>query len=256
MDGILIVNKPQGMTSHDVVDLIRRRFRLKKVGHAGTLDPMATGVLVMLIGSYTKLSGQFMSEDKEYEGSLILGASSDTGDAWGKITPSGKAVNFTEDEISAVFKRFLGETDQMPPSYSAVKVNGRKLYELARKGLSVRAAPRKIIIKDIDVLKIELPKVFFRLTCSKGTYVRQICSDIGEYLGCGAYMARLNRTRSGRFTITEAIGVEELRNMKIVDLAAHIRHCEEAIDKLKPTKQSKNESAKPPHKGIASLRSQ
>ncbi len=218
MDGVLAVNKPQGMTSHDVVDLIRRRFRLKKVGHAGTLDPMATGVLVMLIGNCTKLSNRFMSEDKEYEGSLTLGASSDTGDAWGKLTDSGRSSKFSEEEIRYAFKRFLGETEQFPPSYSAVKVNGRKLYEFARKGLIVQAAPRKIVIKDIDVLKIDLPRVFFRLTCSKGTYVRQICSDIGESLGCGAYMSALSRTRSGRFTIEDAVPVEKLRNMKIDDL--------------------------------------
>ena len=214
MDGILVVNKPQGMTSHDVVDLIRRRFRLKKVGHAGTLDPMATGVLVVLIGSYTKLSAQFMSEDKEYEGSLMLGASSDTGDAWGKISVPGKQTNFTDEKIAEVFNSFVGDTEQLPPMYSSVKVNGKKLYELARKGLSVKVAPRKISIKNLDIVRISLPEVFFKLTCSKGTYVRTICADIGEELGCGAYMARLNRTRSGRFTINEAIPMEELRGMQ------------------------------------------
>jgi len=218
MDGILAINKPKEMTSHDVVDLIRRRFLLKKVGHAGTLDPMATGVLVILIGSCTKLSGQLMSEDKEYEGSLVLGGQSDTLDAWGRITTSGESVRFTDDEIGAAFKRFLGETEQVPPLYSAVKVNGRKLYELARKGLSVEVRPRKITIKNIDILKISLPEIFFKLTCSKGTYVRQICADIGGYLGCGAYMARLVRTRSGRFTIGEAIPVEKIRDMKAEDV--------------------------------------
>ena len=227
MNGVLIVNKPQGMTSHDVVDLIRRRFHLKKVGHAGTLDPMATGVLVMLIGSYTKLSNRFMSEDKEYEGSLILGASSDTADAWGKIMPYGKPTNFTEEEIATVFNKFLGETEQFPPIYSAVKVNGRKLYELARKGLSATVCSRKITIKNIDIVNISLPEVSFRLTCSKGTYVRQICADIGEILGCGAYMSRLNRTRSGRFTIDEAIGVEELRKLNTEEMRVRLRHCEE-----------------------------
>ncbi len=218
MDGVLIVNKSQGMTSHDVVDLIRRRFRIKKAGHAGTLDPMATGVLVVLIGSYTKLSSRFMSEDKEYEGSLRLGGSSDTGDAWGKITNSGKDVKFTSDEISAVFNRFLGETEQKPPMYSSVKVNGQKLYELARKGLTTELTPRKIQVKNFDILRISLPEVFFKLTCSKGTYVRQLCSDIGDILGCGAYMAALNRTRSGRFAIGEAITVERVRSMNASDL--------------------------------------
>ncbi len=218
MDGVLIVNKESGMTSHDVVDLIRRRFHLKKVGHAGTLDPMATGVLVMMIGSYTKLSGQFMSEEKEYEGSLILGASSDTGDAWGRITPSGRSADFTQGEIIAAFKKFLGESEQFPPMYSSVKVNGQKLYELARKGLTVTVRPRKISIKDIEVTKISLPEVFFKLTCSKGTYVRALCADIGEGLGCSAHMAQLKRTRSGKFTIDKAIEMNELRRMKAADL--------------------------------------
>ena len=234
MDGVLVVNKESGMTSHDVVDLIRRRFNLKKVGHAGTLDPMATGVLVMLIGGYTKLSGQFMSEEKEYEGSLILGASSDTDDAWGKITPSGRSIDFTDDEITAAFKSFLGESEQRPPMYSSVKVNGQKLYELARKGLTAVVQPRKISIKDIEVTKIVLPEVFFKVTCSKGTYVRSLCADIGRALGCSAHMGRLTRTRSGKFTIDEAIRVEEIRKMKTEELIIHIRHCEERSDEAIP----------------------
>lgn len=218
MDGILVVNKPQGMTSHDVVDFIRRRFAIKKVGHAGTLDPMATGVLVMLIGKYTKASNTFLSEDKEYEAELVLGGTSDTGDAWGKIKASSKNSSFDEAEIRSVFGKFLGETDQCPPMYSAVKVNGRKLYELARKGLSVDRKARKITITKLEISKIELPRVSFKLACSKGTYVRQLCSDIGEALGCGAYLSRLNRTRSGRFAIDKALGLEALKNFKYADL--------------------------------------
>lgn len=218
MDGVLVVNKAKGMTSHDVVDLIRKRFRIKKVGHAGTLDPMATGVLVTLLGSYTKLSSQFMSEDKEYEGSLIFGGSSDTGDAWGKITDSGKSVKLADEEIKAVFSRFLGETEQLPPMYSSVKVNGKKLYELARKGLTAELTPRKITIKNLDVLKINLPEVFFKLTCSKGTYIRQLCVDIGGIVGCGAYMAGLNRTRSGRFAIDKSVSIDDIRKMMPSDL--------------------------------------
>ena len=214
----MIVDKERGMTSHDVVDIIRRRFHLKKVGHAGTLDPIATGVLVILIGSYTKRSNELMSEDKEYEGSLILGASSDTCDAWGKITPSAKKIDFTEDEIKAAFDKFSGEIKQTPPMYSSVRHNGKKLYELARKGLVVTVEPRKVSIRNIEVTKIALPEVFFKLTCSKGTYVRQLSADIGNVLNCGAYMASLCRTRSGQFSIGEAIGVDALRKMKKEDL--------------------------------------
>jgi len=159
-----------------------------------------------------------MSEDKEYEGSLLFGGSSDTGDAWGKITDSGKSVKFTDEEIKAAFAKFLGETEQLPPMYSSVKINGRKLYELARKGLTADPAPRKITIKNLDVLNINLPEVFFKLTCSKGTYIRQLCMDIGNMLGCGAYMAGLNRTRSGRFAIDKAIPIDDIRKMSLPDL--------------------------------------
>ena len=218
MDGLLVVNKPQGMTSHDVVDFIRKSFALKKVGHAGTLDPMAVGVLVILIGRYTKASGHFISDDKEYEGTLVLGATSDTGDAWGVVSYCGDTARLTEEEIKKAFKNFLGEIEQLPPMYSAVKFKGRKLYELARKGLSVNVNPRKISIKKIEVLSISLPEVSFKVTCSKGTYVRQLCADIGKALGCGAYLAKLNRTRSGRFTVEEAVTMEEIRNFKREDL--------------------------------------
>ena len=218
MDGLLVVNKPQGMTSHDVVDFIRKSFALKKVGHAGTLDPMAVGVLVILIGRYTKASGRFISDDKEYEGTLVLGATSDTGDAWGAVSYCGDTARLTEEEIKKAFKNFLGEIEQLPPMYSAVKFKGRKLYELARKGLSVNVNPRKISIKKIEVLSISLPEVSFKVTCSKGTYVRQLCADIGKALGCGAYLAKLNRTRSGRFTVEEAVTMDEIRNFKREDL--------------------------------------
>ncbi len=235
MDGILVVNKPQGMTSHDVVDFVRKRFGLKKVGHAGTLDPMATGVLVILIGKLTKSSNILMAGDKEYEATLTLGATSDTGDAWGKIEPSAEKNGthpkngiisekgmcpyfFTQSEIESVFNEFSGEIEQTPPMYSAVKHNGRKLYELARKGVTVEVAPRKINIKKLEIQKISLPEVSFSLTCSKGTYVRQLAVNIGERLGCGAYLSKLVRTRSGEFAINEAAGMEELRILKAVDL--------------------------------------
>ena len=213
MDGILVVDKPQGMTSHDVVDLIRRRFGIKKVGHAGTLDPMATGVLVMLIGQYTKSSDALMSDEKEYDAILTLGGRSDTGDAWGKVEPSGRDVTFSDAEIAKSFNFFTGEIEQKPPMYSAVKINGKKLYELARKGISVEAKPRKVTIKRLDIGTIKLPEVSFRVICSKGTYIRQLCVDIGEALGCGGYLSCLERTRSGKFAIDQAIGLEALKGL-------------------------------------------
>ncbi len=211
MDGVLIVDKPRGMTSHDVVDFIRKRFSISKVGHAGTLDPIATGVLVILLGKSTKYSGIFMGEEKEYEAGMILGATSDTGDAWGKIIPSNMKMDFKIETIKDVFKKFLGEIEQLPPIYSAVKFKGRKLYELARRGLEVERKPRKIYIKNIDIFNVSLPEIFFKITCSKGTYIRQICVDVGDKLGCGGYMTRLKRTRSGKFNIDEALDFNSLK---------------------------------------------
>lgn len=222
MDGILIVNKSQGMTSHDVVDVVRRLYLTKKVGHAGTLDPMATGVLIMLIGKATKSSQNLSSEDKEYDATLTLGARSSTGDAWGKLEPSGKAVQFTEGHIRAVFEKFVGETDQTPPAYSAKKINGVKMYHLARKGAAIEARPQKIVIKELSVSNISLPDISFKLTCSKGTYVRQLCVDIGDLLGCGGYLSRLDRTRSGRFAIGRASSLEELKKMSNEQLAGRL----------------------------------
>jgi tRNA pseudouridine55 synthase len=217
MDGILIVDKPQGCTSHDIVDFIRRKFGLKKVGHAGTLDPMATGVLVILIGKYTKSSNSFLGADKEYDATLTLGATSDTGDAWGKLTKSNR-IPFSDPGseigiLKSVFDKFLGEIEQVPPAYSAVKFKGKKLYEFARKGIEVKIAPRKVVIKELRIYKVDGQEVSFSATCSKGTYIRQLCADIGNDLGCGAYLSRLCRTRSGEFTVKEAATLEDLKSM-------------------------------------------
>lgn len=213
VDGVLVVDKPKGMTSHDVVDFLRRKFALKKVGHAGTLDPMATGVLVMLIGSFTRRSGEFLNDDKEYAAKMVLGAESDTLDAWGRITPRQESVTCVRADIEKAFNKFLGEIEQTPPQYSAKKHKGRKLYEFARKGVNVKVDPKKVTIKNIEILNIAFPEIVFRVVCSKGTYVRQLASDIGKELGCGAYLSGLRRMRSGSFTIKDAVGMEEL--MKI-----------------------------------------
>lgn len=223
MDGILLVDKPQGMTSHDVVDFIRKRFGIKKCGHAGTLDPMATGLLLILVGKYTKLSNSFLNKDKEYEGTLILGATSDTGDAWGTVKNSGSAENITRQNIEDIFNKFVGPIEQTPPSYSAIKFKGKKLYELARKGIEVKLQPRKIVIKKIEILNIAKPQVSFRVNCSKGTYIRQLCADIGSALGCGAHLSRLRRTASGDFTLDGALSIEELKSYDIPRLTNKLR---------------------------------
>lgn len=222
MDGILIVDKPKGITSHDVVDALRKRFGLRKAGHAGTLDPMATGLLVMLLGTFTKLSDSFIKDDKEYEAVMVLGASSDTGDACGKITLSGKDVDIEDARIKEVFGKFVGRIEQVPPMYSAIKLNGKKLYDLARIGVDVARPPREVFIRKLDITKISLPEVHFRVTCSKGTYIRQLSSDIGRELGSGAYLSYLRRTRSGKFKISDAIKFDELMSLDKDGLARRL----------------------------------
>jgi tRNA pseudouridine55 synthase len=218
IDGILIVDKPQGMTSHDVVDFIRKRFGIKKAGHAGTLDPMATGVLVMLLGKATKLSNELMAHDKEYHAEMILGQSSDTGDAWGKLEGADTNIELSSERINEAFRKFTGEIYQTPPMYSAVKHNGKKLYELARKGITVDVKPRKITIEKIEIIRMSLPQIEFKVRCSKGTYIRQLCIDIGRELGYGAHLSKLRRTRSGDFRIEQAVRMDELERMSRIEL--------------------------------------
>ncbi len=210
-DGILIVDKPSGMTSHDVVDFIRRTFRIKKAGHAGTLDPMATGVLVILLGRYTRESARLSGEDKEYAATMVLGAVSDTGDREGRITRSGPPPDYSLADIENVFRDFTGEISQLPPMYSALKIKGKKMYELARKGVVVERSPRRVFIKSLNVTDFKAPYVGFEVTCTKGTYIRQLCADIGAKLGCGAYLNALRRTRSGAFGIQDAVSLDRLK---------------------------------------------
>ncbi|MFH1997015.1 MAG: tRNA pseudouridine(55) synthase TruB [Candidatus Omnitrophota bacterium] len=211
MDGVLLVDKPERMTSHDVVDFIRRRFRIKKVGHAGTLDPMATGLLVILLGKSTKDSLLFSGQEKGYEATMVLGVRSDTGDADGMLTDAGGDAAIERETLNKAFEAFLGEIDQVPPMYSAVKYKGKKLYELARRGIAVKREPRRVIIRSLSIHKYDFPVVEFSVECSKGTYVRQLCIDIGERLGCGAHLTRLRRVRSGGFTVERSVALETLK---------------------------------------------
>lgn len=223
MDGILAVDKPQGFTSHDVVDFIRKRFDLKKVGHAGTLDPMATGLLIILIGKYTKQSNRFLNDDKEYDATMTIGATSDTGDAWGKISPCRCENNISKKTLASVFDKFLGPMEQAVPAYSAKKFKGKKLYELARKGVEVKLEPQKIIIHSLEIKDINLPEISFNVNCSKGTYIRQLCADIGAALGSGAYLSKLRRTRSGSILVKDAVSVEELKRIDTKSLSGRLK---------------------------------
>ena len=210
MDGILNINKPAGITSHDVVIEVRKRFKMRKVGHAGTLDPDATGVLVVCLGKATKMVQLLSNDEKEYESVLILGISTRTQDSSGTIIKKVDNLRVNEEEIREAAKRFEGEQEQIPPMFSAVHYHGKRLYDLARQGKVVPRKPRKINIFSFKIIKIEIPEVRFNIVCSKGTYIRTICSDLGDALGCGAHQAKLVRIRVGRFHIKDSLTIDEL----------------------------------------------
>lgn len=222
MDGILLVDKPAGMTSHDVVDLIRRRFNIKKAGHAGTLDPAATGLLVVLIGKATKLSSKLTSGDKEYEAVVTLGKKTDSGDAEGKMLSENDCRGITDEKIKDAFRSFEGETEQIPPMFSAVRHKGKRLYELARKGKEVPREPRKIRIEKLVINNIALPVVHFIVRCSKGTYIRKLCDDLGDMLGCGAHLSGLRRVGSGEFSLSDSIDMAVLKAISRAELEGRL----------------------------------
>ncbi len=210
MNGVLIVDKPAGWTSHDVVQKVRGILREKKIGHTGTLDPLATGVLVLCIGKAAKIIRYLESDDKEYTAELKLGTVTDTQDADGRILETRGYAPPAADEIAAVLKQFEGVILQRPPAYSALKVSGVPSYRLARAGTLTAHAERPVTIHTIGLLDYRDPKVRFTVACSKGTYIRTLCADIGERLGTGAHLTALVRTRSGRFRLEEALSLEQV----------------------------------------------
>ena len=213
MNGVVIVDKPKGKTSHDVVAALRRVYKTRRVGHTGTLDPLADGVLPVCVGNATKAADMLTSADKSYTAVLELGKRTDTLDIEGSLLEQ-RPVDVTEEEIRAVIGEFKGEQYQLPPMYSAIKQNGRKLYELAREGKEVERTPRKINIYSLDIRKIELPYIKIDVRCSKGTYIRSLCDDIGRRLGCGAVMTELRRTEAAGFKISQAYTLEQLNEME------------------------------------------
>lgn len=209
MNGIVIVDKPQGWTSQDVTARLRRVFHTRRIGHGGTLDPMATGVLPVFVGRATRGVEFFEHAEKTYETVLRLGLTTDTEDITGTVLTQ-QEVHVTADQVEAVLERFRGEIMQVPPMYSALKVNGQKLCDLARKGKEVERKPRPITIRELTLLGMEDSDVRLRVRCSKGTYIRTLCKDIGEALGCGGCMAQLRRVTAGEYTIEEAVPLLEL----------------------------------------------
>ena len=205
---VLLIDKPYDWTSFDVVLKLRQAMKIKKVGHAGTLDPLATGLLILCTGSYTKRINEYVSREKEYSGTLVLGAVTPTYDLESEPIPMKSFHGVTNEQIVEASNHFTGELNQVPPSHSAVKLGGRRVYELARKGVEVNLAPRKIIIRNFVIEKISLPEIQFRVVCSTGTYIRSLANDFGVFLGCGGYLSSLCRTRIGEFKLEDALTIE------------------------------------------------
>ena len=221
-DGVLLVDKAEGMTSHDVVALVRRQLGIKKVGHCGTLDPIATGLLLLTIGRGTKVQDLLMSEDKEYVGTLTLGTTTSTQDRQGEVVETKPVPNLGESEIRSAFEKFRGDFYQMPPMVSAKKHGGVPLYKLARQGKVVEREPRFVHVYRYSIDRIIVPDVDFSVLCSKGFYVRTYAHDIGELLGCGAHLKTLRRTKSGRFDVGNAITVNQIRELPREEIVSRI----------------------------------
>ena len=227
VDGIILVDKPTGCTSHDVVYTVRKHFNLRKTGHCGTLDPEASGLLILLLGKGTKLSELLMGEDKTYEGSFKLGETTDSYDAAGQIISTAPVPSLTLDELNRYASKFKGDQMQVPPMVSAIKVNGVALHKLARKGIEVERRPRLIYIYYYKILKYEAPYGDFVLSSSKGVYVRSVVHDMGQIIGCGAHLTRLRRTVSGKFKVSDAIPLAELKSLSKEDFLKRVIPCSE-----------------------------
>jgi tRNA pseudouridine55 synthase len=218
LDGAILIDKPVGPTSHDVVDAIRRRFQIKKVGHCGTLDPNATGLLIIVLGRGTKLSERLMGDDKVYEGTIKFGETTDSYDADGEIIASLPVPPLTLEQLNEEAAKFIGDQMQMPPMVSAIKKNGVPLYKLARKGIEVEREPRLIHIYNFRFTKYAEPLGEFRVACTKGTYVRSIAHDLGQKLGCGAHLATLRRSVSGKFDVADATKLDDVLDLTVAEL--------------------------------------
>ena len=220
--GVLLIDKAQDFTSHDVVAVARRSLNTKKIGHCGTLDPMATGLLMLVVGRATKIQDLLMSEDKEYMGTMTLGKITSSQDKEGEVLEERPVGDYDEAQIRAAFDGLLGDFEQLPPMVSAIKINGVPLYKMARKGQEVERKRRAVTVSGYDIHRIELPEIDFTVRCTKGFYVRTYANDIGEALGCGAHLSALRRTRSGKFTLDRAVTIPELKTLDRDDLCSRL----------------------------------
>jgi tRNA pseudouridine55 synthase len=221
-DGVLLVDKAAGMTSHDVVALVRRRLQIRKVGHCGTLDPLATGLLLLTLGRGTKIQDLLMAEDKEYSGTMMLGVITTTQDKDGEVIECREVPPLEERTIRAAFERFRGDFYQTPPMVSAIKQAGVPLYKLARQGKTVEREPRLVHIYRYSINRVSLPEIDFTVVCSKGFYVRTYAHDIGAELGCGAHLYSLRRIKSGRFDVANAFTIDEIRTAEPSEIKARV----------------------------------
>ncbi len=222
LDGAILIDKPAGPTSHDVVDAIRRKFGIKKVGHCGTLDPNATGLLIIVLGRGTKLSEKLMGDDKVYEGTIRFGVSTDSYDADGEILETKAVPLLALEQLNELAAQFAGDQMQIPPMVSAIKKDGVPLYKLARKGLEVEREPRLVHVYNFRFTAYSEPLGEFRLACTKGTYVRSIAHDLGQKIGCGAHLAKLRRSASGKFDVAEAAPLETVLRMTAAELPKRV----------------------------------
>jgi tRNA pseudouridine55 synthase len=222
LDGAILIDKPAGPTSHDVVDAIRRRFQIKKVGHCGTLDPNATGLLIIVLGRGTKLSERLMGDDKVYEGTIKFGETTDSYDCDGELTGSLPVMPMTLDELNAEAATYIGDQMQVPPMVSAIKKDGVPLYKLARKGIEVEREPRLVHIYNYRFTEYAEPFGKFRVACTKGTYVRSLAHDLGEKLGCGAHLTTLRRSASGKFDVADALTLDAVLKLSAAELEKRV----------------------------------
>ena len=221
-DGILLIDKPAGPTSHDIVDIIRNSYRIKNVGHCGTLDPAATGLLIIVLGKATKLSEKLMSDDKVYVGSMKLGETTNTFDAEGQVESTQPVPDLSIETLQKEANKFLGDQMQIPPMVSAIKINGTPLYKLARKGQTIDRKERFIHLYKFLISEYETPVAWFKVACTKGTYIRTLAHDFGQKIGCGGHLSGLRRTISGTFKVSNATSLEELTTLSALDLNKRI----------------------------------
>jgi tRNA pseudouridine55 synthase len=232
LEGVLLVDKPRDHTSHDVVARLRGKLKMKRIGHAGTLDPMATGLLIILVGKATRVSQYLISLDKEYEGTIELGKVTDTQDADGEVMETRPVPPLTEAGVLAAIKGFIGDQYQMPPMYSAIKIKGVPLYKSARKGEEIAREPRFIRVMSWELTRFAPPQLDFRLRCTKGTYVRTLAHDLGQKLGCGAHLGALRRTATDKVNVAQALTLDQIQALSLPEIERRLIHVRDAVPSI------------------------